>query len=234
MESISLKSQPRTIIGARVKALRRDGTVPAVVYGSKRKSTNLSLTATDFEVAYRKAGKSGLIDLSVGEGAPLKVLVHEIQHDPVTGKPLHVDFYEVDMAQKTTADVELHFIGTSKAVKELGGVLMKALTTVTIECLPQHLVQHIDIDISNLNSFDDVIRVSDIPLPTGVTVVGQTDTMVARVQEPRSEEELKALEETPAGVPVTEVEKVGEKEKAEAEAAPEEGAAPAAEKAQDK
>ncbi len=217
MEQISLAATVREVTGSSVTNLRRAGTIPAVLYGPQHKSTNIAVSAKDFEKAYRLAGGSSLIDLTVADGKPIKVLAHDIQSDPVSGEIQHIDFYQVDMKKKTTADVGLEFIGESKAVKELGGVLVKGTKTVTIECLPQHLIQHISVDINSLNTFDDIIRIQDLPIPEGVVILDQPSVVVASVQKPRTEAELKALEEEVAAPAAEEAEQAGEKEKAEGE-----------------
>ncbi len=234
MEQISLSATPREVTGSQVSKLRRNEQVPAVIYGPQHETTHIGVARADFDHVYKAAGSSSLVDLTIGDGKPVKVLIHEIQRDPVSGVVQHVDFYQVDMQKKTTAEVELQFVGEAKAVKELGGVLLKNLKTVSIECLPEHLIQHIDVDISGLNTFDDIIRVQDLPVPEGVTITDQASVVVAGVQKPRTEAELKALEEQPVSEDVSEVEKVGEKEKEDEAAEGAEGepadAKPAAEK----
>lgn len=217
MKQISLTATPRDVTGSAVVKLRRDGQLPAVVYGPQHATTHITVEQSAFEKVYKEAGTSGLVDLTVEGAKPVKVLVHEIQREPVSGMLQHVDFYQVDMSQKTTANVELRFVGEAKAVKELGGVLLKNLKTVTIECLPEHLVQYIDVDISSLNTFDDIIRVQDVSVPDGVNITDQPSVVVAGVQKPRTEAELKALEEQPATEEIGEVEKVGDKEKTESD-----------------
>ncbi|MFZ6036207.1 MAG: 50S ribosomal protein L25 [Patescibacteria group bacterium] len=234
MDQLSLAAHPREVTGVRVKHMRREGRLPAVLYGPKRTTTSISIDVRDFLQLYKKAGHSSLVNLTLEGGKPAMVLIHEVQRDPVTHRPVHVDFYEVDMTKKTTAEVELRFVGESKAVKEDGGVLVKALSSVEVECLPQHLVQYIDIDISVLKSFDDVIRVANIPLPEGITITNESEALVSTVQKPRTEEELKALEDQPATADVAAVEKVGEAKEGEAGEAGAAEATPAVEPKKEK
>jgi len=112
----------------------------------------------------------------------------------------HADFYQVNMKEKITTEIPLHFIGEAKAIKELGGTLIKDMDSLEVECLPSDLVDHIDVDISVLNTYDDAIRVSDLQLPKGITMVHHTNEMIAAVKEPKVEveEPVAATEAAPA------------------------------------
>lgn len=219
---LKLEASPREQIGKQLPALRRSGSLPAVVYGHGSTATAVSVPYAAFEKLYPKAGESSLIDLSVSGKPPVKVLIQEVQRDAVSGTFLHVDFHEVKLTEKLTTDVALHFIGEAKAVKELGGVLVKTLDQLTVECLAKDLVHEIDVDISSLATFEDVIRVKDIILPAGMTTKVSPDEVVATVQPPRSEAEMKALEEAPvqetAEVEVAEKGKKKDEEAVEGEA----------------
>lgn len=167
--------------------------VPAVLYGKGVTSQSLKIKKSDFDKVFKTAGESNLIDLEYGQ-APVKVLIKEVQHDVLKGYPIHVDFYQVNMKEKITTEIPLHFIGESKAIKELGGTLIKDLDALSVQCLPADLVDHIDVDISVLNTFDDGIRVNDLKLPTGLELVHHTNEMVAAVKEPKAEEEPAPVE----------------------------------------
>lgn len=179
----------------------------AVIYGNGVESQSLKIKRLDFEKTFTVAGESNLISLNYGDGE-VKVLVKDTQRDVMKNFFTHVDFYQVNMKEKITTEIPLHFIGESKAVKELGGMLMKETHEVEVECLPIDLVDHIDVDISSLNTYDDVITISDLTLPKGFRLLhNNPEDVVAMVVEPKVE---------------TEPEKP-------VEAAPAEGAAPAAE-----
>ena len=121
-----------------------------------------------------------------------KVLINDIQRHPLSGQIIHIDFYKVKMTEKLTTDIPLVFVGESKAVKELGGILVKTLDHVKVECLPQDLVHELTVDLSSINTFDDAIHVSDLSLPSGLKVLTHGEEAIARVQPPRTEEEFKA------------------------------------------
>lgn len=176
--------------------------IPGVVYGKGVENKNLKIKKVEFEKAFAKAGESNLIDLDFGSGA-VKVLVKEVQREVLKNAFSHVDFYQVNMKEKITAEIPLHFIGESKAIKELGGVLIKDIDHLEVECLPGDLVDHIDVDISVLNTFEDGIRINDLALPKGIVATSHTNDMVAAVKEPKVEEEPApvAAEAAPAAAP---------------------------------
>ena len=127
METITLNADTRTVKGRKLFGLRQEGKVPAVVYGGGLAETaSLSMNAAEFASVCRKSGESTLIDLVIDNAAPLKVLIHEIQRDPLQGTPVHIDFRNIDMTKPIETNIELIFVGESLAVKALGGTLLKA------------------------------------------------------------------------------------------------------------
>lgn len=158
--------------------------IPAVAYGKGLESRSLKVKRSEFEKLFRTHGESTLIALE-HEGASVKVLIKDIQKDVIKNYVTHIDFYQVNMKELVKAEVALHFVGESKAVKELGGTLLKDIDVIEVECLPGDLVDHIDVDISVLNTFDDGIRLHDIKLPQNVKLVSQTNEMVATIREPK-------------------------------------------------
>lgn len=194
MQIIPLKAKERTITGKAVSGLRRAGQVPGVVYG-RGVQKNVAVDRVAFSKAYARAGESSLVDLTLEDGGqPTKVLIQEVAVDPVRGNPIHVDFYAVSMTEKLRTQIPLTPSGESPAVKERGGVLVKSLGSIEVECLPADLVHEITVPLVGLKSFGDVIRVRDLAPPTGITFLVDANTVVATVSAPRSEEELKALE----------------------------------------
>ncbi len=160
--------------------------IPAVVYGKGITNQSLKLKRVDFEKIFSVAGESNLINLDFGAG-PVKVLVKEIQRDVLKYTFTHVDFYQVNMKEKITTEIPFHFIGESKAVKELGGMLMKEINEIEVECLPNDLVDHLDIDISILATYEDVIKIGDLVLPTGFRLThNHPSDVVAVVVEPKA------------------------------------------------
>ncbi len=213
---MTLEARKREQTGKAVQKLRQQGNIPAVLYGRGIENKNISIDYKAFEDVYKAAGGSRLIDLTVDSSKPTKVLVQKVQRDPVSGDFVHIDFYQVNMKEKITAEVTVVYVGESKAVKEAGGILIKNADTLKIECLPNDLIDKITVDISSLQTFDDVIRIKDLQLPSGIVIKALPEKVVASVQPPRTEEELKELEEKPEDS-VEEVEVAGEKGKEEGE-----------------
>ncbi len=162
--------------------------IPGVVYGKGAENHNLKIKKVDFEKAFSKAGESNLISLDFGSG-PVKVLVKDTQRNPLKNTFTHVDFYQVNMKEKITAEIPFHFIGEAKAIKELGGVLIKNMSHLEVECLPGDLIDHIDVDISVLNTFEDAIRINDLVLPPSISATSHTNEMITAVREPKVEAE---------------------------------------------
>jgi large subunit ribosomal protein L25 len=171
------------------KKLRKDGYVPAVLYGYETNNQHLKIPVQEMERIYNEAGESQLVDLSIDGKESVKILIKDIQTDFIKDKFLHVDFYQVKMGQEMTAEIPLTFIGESKAIKELGGFLVKNMESVEISCLPRNLPSEIEVDISQLNDFGDQIKMNDLKLPQGVELISETDDVVAIIEEPREEEE---------------------------------------------
>lgn len=218
MATFTLAATKREMTGKKVSQLRAKGLVPACVYGGDSKHMNLSLEAGLFDKMYRDAGDSSLVDLAVEGGAPLKVLVHEVQYDPLYGRVTHVDFREVDMKKKIEAEVELTLTGESPAVKGQGGVLQQVLDSVTVYCLPGNLVSSIAIDISVLKEFGDAIRIRDLVALEGVEFENGPEEVIVLVNEPISEEDLAKLDEA-VTVDVSTVKTAADEKKAAADAA---------------
>ena len=187
-ENIKLSAQSRLKENDEANKIRKEDFIPAVIYGKGKESRSLKVPKKEFNKVYLKAGESNLIELTIDNGVPLKTLVYGIQREPVKGKILHVDFFQVDMKQKLTTEIPLNFIGVSKAVEFDQGSLVKVMDAIEVECLPDDLVNTIDVDISPLEHFDDVIKIEDIKFPTGMTPTAKPDETVANVMAPAAEE----------------------------------------------
>ncbi len=223
--TLSLNVKKREVTGKGVKNLRKQNLIPAVIYGKDVPSQNLAVEYLPFNKLYREAGESTLIDLKVDDAAPVKVLVQEVQSDPLTGKFAHVDFRQIKMTEKLKVDALLKFINESPAVKELGGTFVHSMDKVEIECLPSDLVHEIEVDISGLKTFEDRIHIRDLKVSSGVKILSDMNATIAAVEAPLTEEELKAELETPV---VEKVEEVGVVEKEKKEGEEEAAAAPEA------
>lgn len=195
MEKARLISKIREIFGRKTNKERKNGLIPAVIYGKGMKSVSLWVKALDLKKVIGKFGENPIVELEMEKGEKNNAIIHEIQRDPVSGSFLHVDFYKVRMDEKLETEVELNFIGEAPAIKELGGILVKNLTAVEVSCLPADLPTNINVDLSILKTFEDSIRVKDLKIPEKVEVKNDPETTIALIEEPRSEEELKALEE---------------------------------------
>jgi large subunit ribosomal protein L25 len=181
-EKFELAAQQRTTIGSGIKALRRSGKVPGVVYGRTTAASSVQLDTRDLGNVLRKVGRNSLITLVV-DGAPHMVLTREVQRDPVSRALLHIDFYEVSMTEKITASVRI--VVTNEAasadLKSGAGVLLQERSAVEISCLPADLFDTITIDAGKLK-IGDVIRVGDLQIPAGVTVMEPADEEIVRIQ----------------------------------------------------
>jgi large subunit ribosomal protein L25 len=210
MDKVKLKANPREVTGKKVKALRREGLIPAVVYGQGKANQNLTLPKIEFEKVLRDNGTASIVLLDIDGAGQKNVLIHKVAYDPMMGDAEHVDFYEVSMTEKITTTIPLHFIGDSAAVIEMSGTLTTNKNEVEIECLPADLPHEIEVDIAPLADFEAEIRVSDLKVPAGVEIKDDPEEMVATVEPPRSEEELAELEEAPEAPEMPEAEHGGE------------------------
>lgn len=190
--------------------------MPAVVYGKGSASENISVKEGEFMKLWRSAGEATIVSLEVGKEKK-NVLIHDVSVDPLKDKPIHVDFYIVDMSKMLKVDVPLEFVGESEAVKG-GGILVKVHHELEIEALPKDLPHSIIVDISALKVFEDKITVGDLKIPAGVKVIKGPEETVVLVEPPRTEEEV-----APAEAPdLANIERVEKKAKAEGEETAEE------------
>ena len=224
MEAIALNATSRTVAGKQVKQLRAQGTVPAVVYGHGIDSRNLAVTYGEVDRAFRKAGESSLVDLAVDGATPVKVLIQDVQRDPLLDRILHVDFRQVNMKEKLEVEVILEFVGEAPAIKAHGAILVKAKEHLAVRCLPSDLVHEIKVELAPLANVGDMIRVSDLKVPAGLEVLDGAEEIVAVINEPISEAELAALESTPVTGDVAAVKVEAEEKKAERTAEKDEAA----------
>lgn len=186
MSMIELKAEIRDKAEDNTK-LRKTGYIPAVFYGAKEEATSIKVLESDFVSLYEKAGESSIISLNDGTNEH-ESLVHDVQFDAVSGRPIHVDFYVIEKGKKIEVAVPISFIGVSEAEKTLGGVLVKVAHEVEIEALPKDLPSELEADISALVDFDSQLKFSDIKLPEGVELKADADEVVALVQAPKEDE----------------------------------------------
>ncbi len=191
--------------------LRRTGSIPGVVYGAHHAATPIAVSAVAFDKVMREAGEATIVSLA-GLGEPLQTLIHEIDLDPITNQPRHIDFYAVTKGKKVQVAIPLAFIGESPAV-EAGANLVRVLHELEVEADPMNLPHNIEVDLSILAAINDKIHAKDLELPAGVELVTEPDEVVVLVQEIVEEKEEAVA---PADIGSIEVEKKG-KEKTEAD-----------------
>lgn len=199
MKREKLIAEKRTILGKRVKHLRRQGILPANIFGHGMNSISLQLPLKEFVVVYKIAHETGLVDLSV-DGTIYPVLIQNVHFQPATHNPLHADFFKVNLKEKTKVSIPIIGIGEPKAVTEKIGVLLQPLSEVEIEALPADLPENLEVNIENLANIDDSIAISGIKAPNGVEIMAEPNEIVFRIGELVSEEaeELEAEEESEA------------------------------------
>lgn len=195
MEKFSLAAQKRQARGKAIKKLRADGKLPAVIYGHGKETETLELNATEFGRVFDQAGYNGILLVKIGDERAVNALIHEVQFSPLKRQPIHADLYRVKMDELIRTTVPLHFTGESTAVFQDGGSLMTNLEEVEVEALPANLPSNIEVDISKLDDFEKSISVADLKVPAEVKLLTEEQELVVRVEPPRSDEELEALDE---------------------------------------
>jgi large subunit ribosomal protein L25 len=235
MKSVPLKAYPRTQLRrGGVKKLRDTGRVPAVIYGRQVKPQNLEISAKEIgDLIHHSASENLLVDLSVENDARAKrlALVQEIQHHPLDGKVLHVDFHEVAENENVIVSVPVETVGEAAGVKTSGGVLEHLLFKLKVRCLPRDLPEQIIVDVTSLE-LGKAVHIGEIKAPAGVEILGDKGMPVVTVAMPRTEEEEVAATTTEAAA-AGDVEMLKEKKEdgeEGGEKAPAKGAAKGAEK----
>lgn len=187
MANSELHVAPRTVLGKKVAALRRSGVTPANVFGNKLESASVQMDTAAVTHLLRKMTKNEIINLSVdGEPRPRTVVVRNVSRNPVNGKLLHIDFYQVSMTEKMRTEVPVVLIGTSPAVATFGGVLLHTLDNVSVEALPGDIPAEFEVDVSQLTELEQSLHVRDLAVDAAkVTIFTDPDVVVARVASPR-------------------------------------------------
>jgi len=216
MEQIELQTQKREVLGKKVKNLRREGLIPAVLYGHDIESLPLQIEERELNRVLTQAGGHRLIALKIGRAKnPQMALAREVQWDVITSRPLHVDFYAVVMTEKITTAVPLTLVGEAPAADQAGVILLQGLDEIEIECLPGDLIEAIEVDLSALKEMDQAIYVKDLRVSPAVEILTDPEELVAKVAWAAPEE----VEEEVVPVAPAEVEVItkGKKEEAEEE-----------------
>jgi large subunit ribosomal protein L25 len=193
VSKLKLKADKRKLLGRKVKKLRREGSLPANIYGKDVKSTAVKVDIKKFMDIYGEAGETGIVYLTVGTGKSEKpVLIHNLQVEPVTGKPLHADFHQVDLTKKVQVEVPIELVGESEAVNK-GGVLVHLMDEVEVEALPTELPEKFEIDISKIKEIGEGISVKELKVDKEKVklMIEDEKALIVMVQEPKPEEEEK-------------------------------------------
>ena len=197
-EAEKIAVRPRTITGKKVERLRRQGILPGVVFGGHADSVPLETDAHAFELGHRRWGRTTLLTLEGLDGGEVRALIHDVSRDPRTGRMLHVDFARVSLTEVTHAEVPLHFVGSSGAVRNEGAVLLHALDHVRVEALPQDIPHRIDVDLSPLDTLENAVHIRDLAVDrTKVKILNDPDDLVVKPAARRAEE----IAPTPAAAP---------------------------------
>jgi large subunit ribosomal protein L25 len=192
MEKVVIKATKRDVIGKQVKAMRREGKLPAVIYGRRTEPISISLDAHSASLTLARLTSSSLVTVDV-DGTEYPALVREKQRDYIKNRLLHVDFLAVSLDEQIRASVRLNFTGLSLAVKDFNAVLVHNIEELEVECLPTDLPVQIEVDISALARPGDGIRVKDLPATDNVRILTDPETMVAVATFAKVEEEVEAV-----------------------------------------
>ena len=203
MEQIELKMQKRTVLGKKVKSLRREGFIPAVLYGHETEPVSLQVEERELNRILTQAGEHRLIALKIGRSQkPQMALTRDVQWDVITGRLLHVDFYAVVMTEKITTEVPLVLVGRAPAAERAEVILLQNLDELEIECLPGDLIEAIEVDVSELKEVDQAIYVKDLRVPSTVDVLTDAEELVVKEDWAAPEEVVEVVPVAPEEVEV--------------------------------
>ncbi len=199
MDRIALKAEERTILGKKVSRLRADGFIPGHVFGNQLETEHVTVKLSDFLPVFKQAGETGLIDLRIGAEKVRPVLIREVQHEPVKGKPLNISFYQVNLKEKVQVPVPIVLIGEEPESVHMGEtIVLQNLSEVQVEALPTDLIENIEVDITSLKNVDDAITVGQLNYNRElITLLAEEEEVVVKLA-PAVTEEMKALLEEQA------------------------------------
>lgn len=220
MKRLKLEVEKRKILGKKVKKLRREGVLPGNIYGKDVKSLAVQVPVKEFDKVYKEAGETGLVDLAV-DSEVRPILIHNVQIDPLTDLPLHADFYQVNLKKKVKAMVPVVTVGEPKAVIDKVGLLLQPLSEIEVEALPKDLPEKIEVNVEHLAAVDEQIAVSDLKVPSGVTVLTDPGQVVVKIEELVSKEAEELATQEAAAAEAAKGETAAQAPEAAAEGAPE-------------
>jgi large subunit ribosomal protein L25 len=182
-----LEVNTRTITGKANKRLRKEGLIPANLYGHQQEPMQLQVDASTFDQLKRQHGERNILALKLPKGRAQNALVKSVQHDPVTHRILHIDFTRVNLTERVTVKIPIHFIGEAPGVKVERGILLHLLEALDIECKASDIVDHLELDISPLVDIGSTLYVRDVTLPEDYTILNDPDEAMVKVVAPKVE-----------------------------------------------
>ncbi|MBI2017935.1 50S ribosomal protein L25 [Candidatus Daviesbacteria bacterium] len=199
MDRLSLDADERKVLGKKVKNLRRDGSLPAHVFGKGVEGENVLVEKSEFIKVFHQAGETGLVDLKIGAEKIRPVLIREVQYDPVSDLPIHIDFYQVNLSEKVKVPVPLVLVGEQPESVHLGeAIVLQTLNEVEVEALPADLVEKIEVDITPLKAIDDAITVGQLNFDRSKLSVSVADEEIVVKLAPAVTAEMEKLLEEQA------------------------------------
>ena len=205
MKQTELLATTREILGKKVRFLRRQGITPVHLFGHNVESVALQCDTAQLKRVLAQTGRTRLISLKVDEAKkPRNVVIREVQREPRTSELLHVDFYQVSMAEKIRVEVPIVSIGEAPALKLKENFLLQELNSLSVECLPGEIPNRVDIDLTSLTEVGQAIHVKDITLDEGVTILTNPEQLVIRISARRIEELVEEVVEAPAEAQLSE------------------------------
>lgn len=182
-----IEVKKRTLLGKKVKKLRKNGLLPANIYGKGIKSLSVELPVKEFEAVFKDVGETSLLDVAV-DGQLRPVLIHNIQRHPVSGAYLHADFYQVNLKEKIKSMIPVDLVGEPEAVTNKAGLLLQTLQEIEVEALPEKLPERFEVAVEKLTAVDDHVTVGDIKASEGVEILTDPSQVIAKISELITEE----------------------------------------------
>lgn len=187
-QQTELKVAPRTIMGKANKRLRKEGMLPANIYGHKQAPVAIQVDAIEFERLRRAHGARNIISLLMPDAPVETALIRHVQHNPKTGKIVHIDFTRVSLRERIQVNLPLNYVGEAPGVKIEGGVFLHIVDALAVECTASDMIESLDVDISSLTDIDATLHAGDIKLPANFTLITNAEEPIAKVAAPRIEE----------------------------------------------
>ena len=195
MDKIVITARTRDVFGKKLASSRKSGDLPAIVYGQQKDNEPVFLNAHEFTRIFSQAGQNTIIELKIDQDKSSNVLIQDVERHPVTNDITHADLLRLNMSQSIKTQVPLSFTGEAPAVYQLEGTLLTNIEEVEVETLPAKLPANIEVDISGLDDFEKSIHIKDLEVPEGVEILVDPDELICKVEPPRSQEEIDALDE---------------------------------------